>query len=309
MTTPPFSMLTISFFFLSSLLAPVKSQSENVCSYQGGWALRVQDRTCPIDAPVNCGVGAQLRCCANGLVCAGEGDYGGNYCCKEGEDCRKNAEAKPQCPDPKWTLWGGNGTLDKGGWCCEPGFNGFYRGNMEAVGCTSAGVRTLPTSLSFASTIRTVACVQTTSSSSLSNAPSTSSTPSPTGAGESNNSSSSSPSPSPSPSSISGAAIAGIVVGAIGGVVLVAFLVAFVLRRKKQKVKAKNGDHINGTPADPSQYGNYYEETAKPPVVQYGSHAQNTAHELSSQNVFEIDDGQASTASHKAPRQKPQEMP
>ncbi|KAK7991481.1 hypothetical protein PG988_000275 [Apiospora saccharicola] len=68
-----------------------------------------------------------------------------------------------QCPDPTDTLWAGNGTLEYGGFCCEPGYNDFYEGRMEGVGCTAAGVRTLQTNEYFALTVRTVACVRSAS--------------------------------------------------------------------------------------------------------------------------------------------------
>ncbi|KAK8079201.1 hypothetical protein PG994_003008 [Apiospora phragmitis] len=84
--------------FWTSLLLLFTSvvESANVCTYEGGWSLRVDANFCPINAPVNCGPGIQLRCCPNGLTCTGEGDFGGNWCCKEGEDCKSQASASPK---------------------------------------------------------------------------------------------------------------------------------------------------------------------------------------------------------------------
>ncbi|KAK7995493.1 hypothetical protein PG990_014266 [Apiospora arundinis] len=262
-------------------------ESANVCTYEGGWSLRISASTCPINAPVNCGNGIQLRCCPNGLKCAGEGDYGGSWCCKEGEDCRPQSSASPKCPDPTWTLWGGNGTLKDGGWCCEPGDNGFYRGNMEAVGCTAAGVRTLPTNYHFASTVSTVACVSPTSSASSSQ---TTASQIPVTTNESdpnrNNNSSS--------ASLSGGAIAGIVVGAMCGMGVIAGIIALVWYRKKRARQNKGAELAAGGayspaaqgPPDMAQYpqngngdyGAYQDAAAKNSSHAYGT--QDTASEL-----------------------------
>lgn len=71
-------------------------ESANVCTYEGGWSLRIAASTCPLNAPINCGPGIQLRCCPEGLTCAGEGDFGGSWCCKEGVDCKKSSVESPK---------------------------------------------------------------------------------------------------------------------------------------------------------------------------------------------------------------------
>ncbi|KAK7959408.1 uncharacterized protein PG986_004262 [Apiospora aurea] len=220
---------TSSSRLLRLLLLAAVAESANVCTYEGGWSLRLDAQFCPINAPINCGNGIQLRCCPNGLTCTGEGDFGGNWCCKEGEDCRTPAQANPKCPDPTWTLWGGDGTLKNGGWCCQPGDNGFYRGKVDAVGCTAAGVRNLPTGYHFAKTVSTVACVAPTSSATSSTA---SATPTSVGDADSDSNKTSS-------SSLSGGAIAGIVVGAMCGMGLIAGIFALAWYRKK---RARNSE-------------------------------------------------------------------
>ncbi|CAI6335439.1 unnamed protein product [Periconia digitata] len=264
---------------LIGLLVPVKSATE--CGYEGGWALRVDDTTCPKDAPVNCGTGEQLRCCPNGLKCAGEGDYGGNYCCKEGEDCRSESSSTPQCPDQSWTLFGGNGTLEKGGWCCEPGTNGYYRGNMDAVGCTAAGVRTLPTRLSFASTIATNACVPPTSTASSTPA-STSSTPTST---PSQSNEPPSPSPSSSSAGMPGAQIGGIVGGVVGGLALIGAIVGFILFRRKRQSQspAEVGKDHSEMPSEKNadRYGYYAQPDAQAAAYELPPNDRQVRHELS----------------------------
>ncbi|KAK8030095.1 hypothetical protein PG993_011386 [Apiospora rasikravindrae] len=283
-------MAKISSFLLLLLIGV--AESANVCTYEGGWSLRLNADFCPINAPVNCGNGIQLRCCPNGLTCVGEGDFGGNWCCKEGEDCRTQASASPkcaagkrtrtkqanghrandkQCPDPTWTLWGGSGTLKNGGWCCQPGDNGFYRGNVDAVGCTAAGVRNLPTGYHFATTVPTVACVSPTSTSATSTATGGAGTTTPASIGDSadpNNNAS---------ASLSGGAIAGIVVGAVCGMGLIAGIFALAWWRKK-RARNNNAAVAGGAysppgqgPAEmaqPSEDSTYYGGGGKPPPQQ-----------------------------------------
>ncbi|KAK8112606.1 hypothetical protein PG984_013132 [Apiospora sp. TS-2023a] len=291
------------------LLAGV-AQSANVCTYEGGWSLRVNAQTCPINAPINCGNGIQLRCCPNGLTCAGEGDYGGSWCCKEGEDCRSQSSDSPKCPDQTWTLWGGKGTLKDGGWCCQPGDNGFYRGNMEAVGCTSAGVRNLPTGYHFASTVSTVACVSPTSS--ATSTPTGNTSPTPTSAENVDNSSAS--------TSLSGGAIAGIVVGAMCGMGLIAGIFALVWYRKKrarnnaaaaaggaysspdmaqQDQPPPNGDSTYYGGSGAQQNGTYHDTAAKhqPSSPPYGS-PQGATSELGGVERHEMGNGRADRAYH-----------
>ena len=76
------SLSIISIAILFSLKC---ASAIDACSYVGGWSLRVNSNSCPPDAPVQCGVGAQPRCCPSGFTCAGDGTYEGNYCCQGGE--------------------------------------------------------------------------------------------------------------------------------------------------------------------------------------------------------------------------------
>ncbi|KAK8084240.1 hypothetical protein PG997_005511 [Apiospora hydei] len=182
MTAPPSRRAASLFFWGAALLhlaaaAAAAAAQNDVCPYDGGWSLRVKSRYCPSSAPVDCGMGTQRRCCPSGYVCAGVGLQGGSWCCKEGEDCLSQARETPRCPNQQWTLWGGDtGTISDGAWCCEPGFNGFYRGKVEAVGCTDAGVNTLPGNTFFAKTVSTSQCATATPTTS-----SSSSSPSATG--------------------------------------------------------------------------------------------------------------------------------
>ncbi|KAK7964322.1 WSC2 protein [Apiospora saccharicola] len=302
-------MLRIPIFLLLAGVA----QSANECTYEGGWSLRINAQSCPINAPVNCGNGIQLRCCPNGLTCAGEGDYGGNWCCKEGEDCRSQASASPKCPDQTWTLWGGKGTLKDGGWCCQPGDNGFYRGNMDAVGCTSAGVRSLPTGYHFASTVPTVACVAPTSS--ATSTPTGSASPTPTSMEDSSSDNNAS-------TSLSGGAIAGIVVGAMCGMGLIAGIFALAWYRKKRArnnaaaagggaysspgqapsdmaQQPPNGDSTYYGGGGVQQPGAYHDAATKhqPPTSPFGS-PQDTASELGGVQRHEMGNGMADRAYH-----------
>ncbi|KAK7942408.1 uncharacterized protein PG986_011521 [Apiospora aurea] len=260
MTAPPSRRAASLFFWGAALLHLAAAAQNDVCPYDGGWSLRVKSRYCPSSAPVDCGMGTQRRCCPSGYVCAGVGLQGGSWCCKEGEDCLSQARETPRCPNQQWTLWGGDtGTVSDGAWCCEPGFNGFYRGKVEAVGCIDAGVNTLPGNTFFAKTVSTSQCATatpTTSSSSSSSSPSgtgpTTATPTADGqnAGTSDDGDGN--------GGLGSGAIAGIVVGCVGGIALVAGIIGFMMwrrrRRNSQAAAAAAQDMHNGSGSGPAGY-------------------------------------------------------
>ncbi|KAK8018964.1 hypothetical protein PG991_008154 [Apiospora marii] len=215
--------------------------AQDVCPFDGGWSLRVSSTHCPSSAPIDCGKGTQQRCCPSGYVCAGVGLQGGSWCCKEGEDCLAQAREFPRCPNQQWTLWGGNtGTVDDGAWCCQPGFNGYYKGKaggVGGVGCTDAGVNTLPSDTYFAKTVSTSQCVTSTpapSSSSTSSSPATATPTSPVADGQNADGSSSEDN-----EGLGSGAIAGIVVGCVAGIALIAGIIGFLMwRRRKSRAAA-----------------------------------------------------------------------
>ncbi|KAK8022868.1 hypothetical protein PG991_006749 [Apiospora marii] len=228
-TETPFYMSSVPFVILLLLLSVAALvESASVCPFEGGWSLRVDANNCPVVAPINCGKGLQQRCCPPGLACAGKGIFGAIIA----------ARPAKTCPDPTYKLWGGNGTLENGGFCCEPGSNGFYQGKMEGVGCTATGVKTLPESEYFASTVPTVVCVMPASTSSPSTPTGSTLTTTTTAPPAANSSF-----PPSSSSALSGGTIAGIAVGAVGVVGLVAGLLLLYQRRWKRNNNRHNGDH------------------------------------------------------------------
>ncbi|KAK8062243.1 hypothetical protein PG997_014340 [Apiospora hydei] len=244
---------TSSSRLLLPLLLAAVAESANVCTYEGGWSLRQDAQFCPINAPVNCGNGIQLRCCPNGLTCRGRATSGATGVARKAKTAGRRHPRAPrtenmnkQCPDPTWTLWGGDGTLKNGGWCCQPGDNGFYRGSVDAVGCTAAGVRSLPTGYHFASTVATVACVSPTSSAASSTATGNGASATPTSIGDTDSDS------DKTSSSLSGGAIAGIVVGAMCGMGLIAGIFALAWYRKK---RARNQNDAAAAAAAGGAYG------------------------------------------------------
>ncbi|KAI1847014.1 hypothetical protein JX266_006889 [Neoarthrinium moseri] len=214
---------------LTLALLVKNASSTVVCGYEGGWALRSDSGSCPSEAPVHCSDGIQPRCCPSGLKCNGTGDFTDNYCCEESHDCSQQASDSPKCPDSDWILWGGDGTLRYGGWCCLPGYVGYYSGRMQAVACTTTTVKSLPTSLTFASTVQTTPCSTiggTTSAGPTSSAPVSIPT---------------APSQSSTPDSepMRPGEIAGITVGSVAGAGLVALAIIALIWRRRAKRRAE----------------------------------------------------------------------
>lgn len=146
---------------------------------------------------------------------------------------------------------------------------------MEAVGCTAAGIRNLPTGYSFASTVATTPCVSPTSSATSTATDSASQTPTSVGATEPDNNSS---------PSLSGGAIAGIVVGAMCGVALVAGIFGLACYRKKRARNNASPPAEMEQPPPPQQldgsdyHSAYHEQADKSPPQAYGT--QDNASEL-----------------------------
>ncbi|KAL0941524.1 uncharacterized protein CTRU02_204287 [Colletotrichum truncatum] len=219
--------------YLSAQLAQAQE-----CSYEGGWALR-NDRSCPPSAPVECGTGAQPRCCPSGFTCTGDGDYVGNYCCSDPKDCRALALSHPKCPDSSWTLWGVDGKLDNGGWCCTSGSNGTYRENSQGIAllCTPSTATSLPQSHHWAEPVSTSSCSTTTTAASSAATTTSAEATSATAAGTETTSQ---PDPTntaaPADKESNGLSSGGIAGAAIGGVAGVALIIAgiFLMRRRKK---------------------------------------------------------------------------
>ncbi|KAK8121539.1 hypothetical protein PG999_005659 [Apiospora kogelbergensis] len=263
-TSPRAALLVWGAVLLAAL-----GVAEDVCPYDGGWSLRVDSRYCPSSAPIDCGMGTQRRCCPSGYVCAGVGLQGGSWCCKEGEDCLNQARETPRCPNQQWTLWGGDtGTVSDGAWCCQPGYNGYYKGKVEGVGCTKAGVNTLPSNTFFAKTVLTSQCATSTptpssSSSSSSSAATGQTSPTPTGAvADGQNAGDGQQKDDESSKGLGSGAIAGIVVGCVGGLALVAGAIGAVLwRRRKNHQAAAGQEPSHGAGGDAPGYSpnGYYQ--------------------------------------------------
>ncbi|TDZ24295.1 hypothetical protein Cob_v003015 [Colletotrichum orbiculare MAFF 240422] len=234
---------------LSLFAAQVISAQE--CGHLGGWSLRFPSSSCPQDAPFECGKaqGLQVRCCPSGYSCAGNGSYEGNYCCQGSTDveCADSSYEHPKCPEPSWSLWGANDTVDNspdtGAWCCKPGFKGIYRDNGTAAYlCTSTTVSALQPSYYWANALATASCSVTATPSALSSrteAGLASSTASP-------DASSSSSTGTTSPDGqqtggITSGAIAGAVIGGVAAVALIIGGIFFMLKRRKKKTKPATG--------------------------------------------------------------------
>ncbi|OHF00470.1 hypothetical protein CORC01_04220 [Colletotrichum orchidophilum] len=68
-----------------------------------------------------------------------------------------------QCPDPAWSIWVANDTInekpDTGAWCCKPDYKGVYRDNGTAnYFCTATTITTLQPSYYWAHILTTTSC-------------------------------------------------------------------------------------------------------------------------------------------------------
>ncbi|OHF00699.1 hypothetical protein CORC01_04016 [Colletotrichum orchidophilum] len=223
------------------------------CAYEGGWALR-NDRSCPPSAPVECGTGAQPRCCPSGFKCTGDGDYVGNYCCEDPADCRALSLEYPKCPDSSWTLWGVEGKLDNGGWCCQSGQNGTYRDNSNGIAllCTPTTVTSLASTIFWAEPVSTSSCSTTSTTSTAATisatatAASTTATTNTGASATAESTGAATASGTSESSSLSTGAIAGAVIGGVAGGALLAAGIFFLWRRKKSNAA---GAKAESTPA------------------------------------------------------------
>jgi len=158
-----------------------------------------------------------------------------------------------QCPDKSWTLWGVNGTLDSGGWCCLAGATGAYQNSTQlglsfGVGCYPDAFLAGTNTLAAAATVSTVSCTpssSTVSSTSSSSTTASSTAASSTSASGSTNMPTSDTAGAQHVSSLSGGAIAGVVVGAVAGAALLGVLVFLLLRKKRRS--------STGEPVAPAQ--------------------------------------------------------
>ncbi|KAK1544684.1 hypothetical protein CPAR01_02186 [Colletotrichum paranaense] len=227
--------------FVTAASIAVHASFAQECAYEGGWALR-NDRSCPPSAPVECGTGAQPRCCPSGFKCTGDGDYVGNYCCEDPSDCRDLSLKYPKCPNSDWTLWGVDGKIDNGGWCCQSGQNGTYRDNSNGIAllCTPATATALASNIFWAATVSTSSCSTSSTSSTLATTLATvtaASTTATTTAGASATTAitaTSTPSGTGDSTSMSTGAIAGAAVGGVAGGILIIAGIFFLWRRKKR---------------------------------------------------------------------------
>ncbi|KAJ0305939.1 hypothetical protein COL516b_005048 [Colletotrichum fioriniae] len=143
---------------------------------------------------------------------------------------------------PDWTLWGVDGKLDNGGWCCQSGQNGTYRDNSNGIAllCTPTTATALASDIFWAETVSTSSCSTSSTSSTLATASATAtaaSTAATTTAGASAttaNTATATPSGTNDSTSMSTGAIAGAAVGGVAGGILIIAGIFFLWRKKKR---------------------------------------------------------------------------
>ncbi|KAF3800226.1 hypothetical protein GCG54_00003754 [Colletotrichum gloeosporioides] len=181
-----------------------------------------------------------------------------------------------KCPDSSWKLWGVNGKLDNGGWCCMDGFNGTYRDNSQGIAllCTSTTATALPANISWADAVRTSSCSVTATSTwatTATGSPVVSDTVTTTGTATAASSTRTASAGNEESGGISGGAVAGAVVGGVAGIGLILAATFFVWRRKQGSRTAATG------PDGSNQGGSAYGEQSA------GKHAYQMPSEMSAQ--------------------------
>ncbi|KAK1659519.1 hypothetical protein BDP55DRAFT_679263 [Colletotrichum godetiae] len=270
---------------LSAFLVAVHVVYAQECNYAGGWSLRFPSSSCPQDAPFECGKagGLQVRCCPSGLSCAGNGSYDGNYCCPDSTDCSSSAYNHPKCPDPAWSIWVANDTVndkpDTGAWCCKPDYKGVYRDNGTAnYFCTATTISTLQPSYYWAHILTTTtSCSLTAAPTALSTAMSTalsSATSHVTLAGTATGvaSSTGTRSESTGMSSPDGQETAGIplgvkvgaAVGCVAGAALIVAVILFIRKRKQKTIVGVTPSGVTEEGRGKSAAKYFYKGTRRP---------------------------------------------
>ncbi|KAG7039871.1 WSC2 protein [Colletotrichum scovillei] len=270
---------------LSAFLFAIHVAYAQECNYAGGWSLRFPSSSCPQDAPFECGKagGLQVRCCPSGLSCAGNGSYDGNYCCPDSTDCSSSAYTHPKCPDPSWSMWVANDTVndkpDTGAWCCKPDYKGVYRDNGTAnYFCTATSISTLQLSYYWAHILTTTtSCSLTATQVGLSTATSTllsSVTPNATSVGTRTGTASSTGTRSESTGTTSPASEeqtgipigvkVGAAVGCVAGAALIVAGILFIRKRKQKTIEGVTltGDTEEGRGKPEAKY--FYKGTRRP---------------------------------------------
>ncbi|EXF81597.1 hypothetical protein CFIO01_03801 [Colletotrichum fioriniae PJ7] len=184
------------------------------------------------------------------------------------QGCRVRATAATmgttavQCPDPTWSMWVANDTVndkpDTGAWCCKPDYKGVYRDNGTAnYFCTATTISTLQLSYYWAHILTTTtSCSLTATPAGLSTATSTPLTPTTSGvmsagSGTGKATTTGTRSESTGTTSPGSEAQTGIPVGvkvgaAVGCVAGAALIVAGILFIRKRKQKTIEGVTLTG---------------------------------------------------------------
>ncbi|KAK1501052.1 hypothetical protein CABS01_09787 [Colletotrichum abscissum] len=198
-------------------------------------------------------------------------------------DCSSSAYTHPKCPDPSWSMWVANDTVndkpDTGAWCCKPDYKGVYRDNGTAnYFCTATSISTLQLSYYWAHILTTTtSCSLTATPAGLSTATSTllaSVTPNATSVGTGTGTASSTGTRSESTGTTSPAseeqteipvgAKVGAAVGCVAGAALIVAGILFIRKRKQKTIEGVTltGDTEEGRGKPEAKY--FHKGTRRP---------------------------------------------
>ncbi|KAL2822766.1 hypothetical protein BDW59DRAFT_163578 [Aspergillus cavernicola] len=174
-----------------------------------GWPAR-EIGSCLTDLEDDCGVTIEPFhvCCPQGSYCPNAYNVA---CCPSEANCTEALQASPHCANRTWDLY-----INGGYFCCQPGSTG-YATNMNSNGCGTPGDDDTPLEI-----ISSGSAVPTSTSTSTS-PPLTSATE--TEATDSSNSS----------SGTDTGAIAGGIIGGVAGAAIIAVLLWFLFRTRRQR--------------------------------------------------------------------------
>ncbi|KAI8680779.1 hypothetical protein NCS56_00483900 [Fusarium sp. Ph1] len=204
------------------------------CDFDGGFSVRRSNK-CGDDT-VSCKAGASSRCCPQGSWCFyTEPDKGGNaYCCPENSDCLKDILDYPQCAYGNRTIWVGEGREVKQSFCCDAGYRGVIRADGVGAACSQGS--SMSKGETRASRFEPDAtCVDTSTTIASTNSADTTTSE----AAQTTSAESEADTVTDDDSSISGGAIAGIVIGSVAGIALIAAAAFWLFRRR---AKGQNGE-------------------------------------------------------------------
>ncbi|KXH44623.1 hypothetical protein CSAL01_11060 [Colletotrichum salicis] len=181
-----------------------------------------------------------------------------------------------QCPDPAWSIWVANDTIndkpDTGAWCCKPDYKGVYRDNGTAnYFCTATTISTLQPSYYWARILTTTtSCSLSTAMSAALSSATANATSAGTATGVATSTGTRSEStgmPSPDGQETAGIPLGvkvGAAVGCVAGAALIVAGILFIRKRKQKTIVGVTPPGITEEGRGKSAAKYFYKGTRRP---------------------------------------------